>query len=146
MDEYPRGLTPRVEQLRCVLHALPEVPVGMRASFPFFTNISMVSLRSPRCFPTPLPRCFLGSSPKETTCVQILVFWSASKGNLQQYSYNSFSASSCSWLGGHLTVPIGFSLLDFHIGTERILSSVCRGLGLSHVNSGALWGHSVSQV
>lgn len=49
-------------------------------------------------------------------------------------------------LGEHLTVPIGFSLQDSYIGTERMLVSVYRILGLSHVNLEALWGHSVSHV
>ena len=127
--------------LRYALHALPEVPVGMRASFPFFTNISMASLLSPCCFPTPVQ--VLPGILSQINCVHVLVFWSASIGSLQQYLYNPYSAFNCSWLGGHLTMPIGFSLWDFHIGTQRLLFSVCRRLGLSHVNSGALRGHCV---
>lgn len=74
-------------------------------------------------------RCFLGSSLKPLiyTSLSSALFLGKPETMLIQFN---LSIPGVPKLGGHLDVPIGFFLQDFHIGTDRMLVSFCRRQGL----------------
>lgn len=141
MDKCPSYLTPKVGRLWGYSSYSASVPVWLRSGCTLFSHIHGL-LPFFKLLPYYAPGASWDHLPNKL-CAWPCLLICFQRGSRQQCSYNPFPASGCSWLDPNWQgIWLGqlCSISRILIETERMLVSVCRKLGLSHVNSEALRG------